>query len=95
MHCKRHETAGRIVFAFCDKNLIGKKFEENGIVLDLNRYRDFFKGSDLDLFNGPFQSINAVGKKSTDFLVDNGVAKREDVRFIQEIPVLQVFRMKG
>jgi hypothetical protein len=94
MHCKRHETRGKIVFAFCDKDLIGKKFEENGVILDLNRYRDFYKGSDINLFQGPFQSINAVGKKSTDFLVNGGLAKREDVRFIQEVPVLQIYGMK-
>jgi len=94
MHCKRHVMGRRIVFAFCDKDLIGKKLEEKGVVVDLEKYARFYVGEDLASFDGEFESINAVGKKSIEFLIKKGVARKEDVRYVQEVPIIQIYKIR-
>ena len=41
---------GRSVIAVCDSNLLGKKFEEKNLQLDLTA--DFYKGSEKTAFHG-------------------------------------------
>ncbi|MEM3364162.1 MAG: DUF424 family protein [Candidatus Micrarchaeia archaeon] len=94
MHCRRHEYKGKVVFALCDKDLIGKKLEEGSIVLDLDKYRNFYIGDDLESFDGTFESINAVGEKSTTFLIEKGIAAKKDLKYIAGVPILQVYKIK-
>ncbi|MCX8199885.1 MAG: DUF424 family protein [Candidatus Micrarchaeota archaeon] len=94
MYCKRHESKGKVVFALCDKSLIGKKLQDGNVMLDLDTYRSFYIGDDAALFDGVFESINAVGEESTSFLIRKGIAKKEDIKYICGVPVLQVYKIK-
>ena len=83
----------KLVVVLCDKNILGKKFTSGNKVLDLSS--NFYQGEerDAEYIKKALQRsyiINAVGKKSTDFLMDNSYAVSDDVRKIGKIPYLNI-----
>lgn len=92
MLIKVHE-AKRIVIALCDKELLGKKFEEENTELDLNG--EFFKGEEktedeikkmLIFYKKEDASFNIVGKKSCSLALEIGLIKEENIGKIAGIP---------
>ena len=89
---KIHKTKFRNVIALCDSELIGKKFEENDLQLDITER--FYKGEELEeeeiisiLKNADI--INAVGKESIELAIKAGVVSRQNVIKIAGIPHAQ------
>jgi len=87
----------RNVVAICDKELLGKKFEQENKQIELTE--NFFKGkemnSDQTLEFIKKQSkedatFNIVGKRSVDLALKAGVIKPEGIITIQEIPIALV-----
>jgi uncharacterized protein len=93
MYCKKHVFGTKIVIALCDKELIGKKLTEDKVIIDLDKFRYFYIGDDFNYLDERFDSINAIGKKSIDFLVKNNYLKdKKNVRKIEKIPHIQIFK---
>jgi uncharacterized protein len=93
MYCKKHVFGTKIVIALCDKELIGKTLKEGNITLDLDKFRDFYIGDDFKYLDERFNSINAIGKKSIDFLIKNKYLKdKKNVKKIENIPHIQIFK---
>jgi len=66
MIVKEHINEGKLILALCDKNLLGKKIEDQNIQLDLSS--SFYKGEEADIEElkkliKKAYIINAVGKK--------------------------------
>ena len=90
MLVKTHKDAdGMRLFAICDPDLIGRRFEEGKRQLDINR--SFYKGEEMDedalrkLLTGTF-TINACGKRSVELCILLGVVQRERVITIACVP---------
>ncbi len=94
MIVKKHLNEGKLILAICDSDILGKKFSENNIQLDLTS--NFYKGEELNdnelkkLCKIAF-SINAVGKKSISFLKKQGLAA--DILNVEGIPHTQIFTL--
>lgn len=83
----------RDVVAVCDKELLGKKFEEGKLQLDVKE--SFFKGKevskeeaseimiDMRLEDSTF---NIIGKKSIQTALESGIITKEGIRKIDNIP---------
>jgi len=88
MIVKVHEKDGRVLVAVTDSNLIGKKFSEGNIRLDLTS--DFYKGEEKteeetgDLIRNA-DHVNLVGKKAIELAVKEGIIEEENIITIQEI----------
>ncbi len=94
MIAKIHKTFdGRNVLAVCDSDLLGKKFEEKDLQIDLNSA--FYKGEEksekeiLELFKKA-STINLVGKKSVELGIKAGIIDKEKVIKIKGVPHAQV-----
>jgi hypothetical protein len=91
MILKRHKNLGRVVIALCDSEIIGKKFVEGEKRLDLSS--QFYNGQEMVEENikreirGAY-IINAVGKKSIEFLARFGISPR--VLKVDNVPYTQV-----
>jgi hypothetical protein len=93
MLVKLHKSY-RLIVAICDKELIGKKFFEGEMQLDLTG--GFFKGEEktpeevqeiiLDAVRED-ASFNIVGKKSCELAKKMGLVKSSGIRKIQGIPI--------
>lgn len=83
----------RDVVAVCDKELIGKKFEEGIFQLDIKE--NFFRGresskeevseimKDMKLEDSTF---NIVGERSVKIALDSGIINQENIGRIQGVP---------
>ena len=96
MIAKAHRSQHHIVLAVCDSDLLGKKFEENNIQLDLTA--DFYKGKEetdekIIVLMKAASIMNFVGKKSVGLAVKEGVINKDTVRKIKGIPHAQCVRV--
>ncbi|NMB66968.1 DUF424 family protein [Candidatus Woesearchaeota archaeon] len=83
----------RDIVALCDSELIGKKFEEGNLQLDIKE--DFFKGEDFNeeqasLILKKMEKEDAtfyiVGEKSINLCIKKDLIKKDFVKYIQGIP---------
>ena len=93
MFVKIHKSY-RPVVAICDKELLGKKFEQDNKVIELTS--SFFEGQEIDsekllekiqLLADEDSTFNIVGEKSIKIALKVGIIKPEGVIKIQNIPV--------
>lgn len=92
MIVKVHKRQDKTVVAVCDTNLIGKKFEDGDLQLDLGS--DFYKGEEMDekeagdlVRNADI--INLAGEESIRLGLAEGVIDEEHVLKIKGIPHAQ------
>jgi hypothetical protein len=96
MYLKIHERQNRKIIAVCDKDLIGKIFEEKDLQLKVSE--NFYKGSILpekeiiailkDAIN-----INLVGKKTIKLALKNNIISKENIIKIKGVPHAQVISL--
>lgn len=85
MIVKIHEVndgSGRKMVSVCDDDLLGKKFEEKGLVLDLTS--NFYKGEQKTEEKAAeiikcAHTANFVGKKSVDLGIKIGIINKKKV----------------
>ena len=94
IYLKRNINKESEVIAVCDADLLGKKFTENNLVLDITER--FYKGESLPneeiieiLKNA--RNINIVGKESINLALKAGVVEAENIIKIKNIPHALVF----
>jgi uncharacterized protein len=93
MYVKKHESKDRIVFAVCDEDLIGKKFQEGDLVLDVSER--FYKGEKKtneeikEIFMNS-SNINLVGKKTINFALKLGILNKDSIITVDGIPHAQI-----
>jgi len=92
MLLKIHDSY-RIVVAICDKELLGKKFEEGDKTLEIKPH--FYEGEEkteeeviksIKMAAAEDATFNIVGKKSIQAALKTGLINQEGVREIQGIP---------
>ena len=99
MMVKQHVTRDkRLLLAVCDSELIGKKFEDDKIQLDLSS--DFYKGEEMDeekvlKLMKCASMVNLVGKKSVSFGIKAGIVEKEQVIEVEGIPHTQGVVVRG
>lgn len=83
----------RDVVAVCDKELIGKRFEEDNFQLEVKE--NFFDGEETDeekaveimkQMSIKDSTFNIIGKKSVNTAIKAGIISKEEIRKIQDIP---------
>jgi len=86
----------RTIVAICDAELLGRTFVQGDAIIDLEKYRSFYEGNDvnedeaIELIRNA-KNINLVGEKSV------GAAKKalniehDNIKRIAGIPHLQIY----
>jgi len=96
MLIKIHESY-RDVVAICDKELLGKKFEQGKYQLDIKE--NFFKGDEtaeekaielIKHFLDEDATFYIVGKKSTACAIQAGIISKERIKKIDGVPFVLV-----
>ena len=90
MIVKVHRTQeGQILLAICDDELIGKKFEEGNLQLDISS--SFYKGEEKsvdelkELVKDAYM-LNIVGEKSIKFALENDLIEESHIIKIDNVP---------
>ena len=86
---KIHTAEKRKIVSICDENLIGKKFEEKNLQLDVSE--SFYKGqrlSEKEIFKiiKDADSLNIVGEESINFSLENKLIEESNIIKIKKIP---------
>jgi len=83
----------RDIIVVCDKELLGKKFEEGKFQLDIKE--NFYKGKEADSesiietmkkMSAEDATFNIVGEKSVNTALKAGIISKEEIRRIKGIP---------
>ena len=91
MHIKIHESYRKVV-AFCDSELIGKKFEEGKMQLDVRE--NFFKGEEIseEKAAAMLKSLalddaifNIVGNRAVNIAQEVGIIEKDNIGKIQGV----------
>ncbi|MFC1801666.1 DUF424 family protein [Nanoarchaeota archaeon] len=96
---KLHQNPdGQKILALCDKNLLGKKFEEGNRQLDLTS--NFYQGEEKseeeikELIKDAY-IINLVGQESLDLIKKLNLVEEEHIIRINNIPHAQIVLVRG
>ncbi|QLJ53422.1 MAG: hypothetical protein Sv326_1247 [Candidatus Fermentimicrarchaeum limneticum] len=86
------------IVAVCDAELIGKVLREGELVLNLEKYADFYNGEQADEESVERElltatSINLVGDKATGIAKRMKLVRDSDIKRIQKVPHVQVYRI--
>lgn len=89
----QHNSEGRLILTVCDSSVHGKKLEDGGIMLDLSS--KFYEGEEKDTaaverLMLQAYTIHAVGKNAVATVIKAGLATRENVKTVAEVPHVQV-----
>lgn len=93
MLVKTHQSY-RVVVSICDKELIGKNFEEGNKQLDLTG--EFYKGEEkteeqvkeiIEDMKTEDATFNIVGEKACKTALGLGLIKKSEILKIQNIPI--------
>ena len=89
---KIHKTY-RDVVAVCDKELIGKRFEQDKFQLDIKE--SFFKGDEISeeeltnlmqLYAKEDATFNIIGEKSINCALKAGIINKQGIKKIDNVP---------
>lgn len=89
MIIKIHKAEKRNIVSICDENLVGKKFYDKDLQLDVSE--SFYKGQNLseeetlEVLRGA-DSLNIVGKDSVKFALKNELIDETNIIRIKKIP---------
>ncbi|MBW3014901.1 DUF424 family protein [Candidatus Woesearchaeota archaeon] len=93
MIVKKHVThEGKVIIAICDSDLLGKKFEQDDLQLDLTS--DFYNGeekteSEIKEIIKEAYLLNIIGKKSIQFFLNLGIIDKDHIIKISGVPHAQ------
>ncbi|MFH1323142.1 MAG: DUF424 family protein [Methanobacteriota archaeon] len=96
MYIKQYDTWGKLIVAVCDKEIIGKKFQEGEMTLMLET--SFYKGAEASE-NEIKEALscatiaNIAGEKAIACAVECGCIDPDTVIFIDGIPHAQMVRI--
>ena len=89
MIVKIHNAEKRKIVSICDKNILGKKFEEGDLQLEVSE--SFYNGQGLsdketlEIINDA-DSLNIVGDSSIKFALKNKLIDKQNIIRIKKIP---------
>ena len=88
IYVKIHKSSGSFVTAICDEELIGKKFKEGKLVLDVSE--SFYKGNLIDDnkiedYLKDSINLNLVGERSCDTALKLGLILKENIITIEGV----------
>lgn len=88
-----YERGTDVLLAACDKELLGEKFEEEDIQLDVSE--SFYGGDECDKEKICDQIkrsnvVNLVGENIIDAVIEAGYGDEDDILYIDGVPHLQL-----
>lgn len=92
MIVKVHQTENGTLVAVCDTDLLGKRFEDGKLQIDLTG--DFYAGQEMDEDNAGdilrnCYTFNLVGEKAIELGLKEEVITHDDVKMIAGVPYAQ------
>ena len=93
---KIHESENKQLVAICDSELLGKVFEQNNFILDIDE--DFFGGDKADektILDSikTAHTINVSGNKIVEFLLSKNIIEKSHVKTIDNVKYVVIIKI--
>ena len=89
MYFKLHKTPEKCFISICDKELIGKQFEEDNLFLDIKE--SFYKGSLEEIkVSENISGVLFIGKKSIAYGLKKNLTDKSSIKKVKNIPFVEV-----
>jgi len=94
--CRTIQTGKGKIVAACDLDVLGDTYSEDGVRLEVKE--DFYGGEEKELHEvvenlRDFFTANLVGNELVEALVDEDIVKRGEVREVDGVKHVQLFRV--
>ncbi len=99
IYFNRFDSQKGIMIAMCDEELMGRVFREGRIKIDLLHYGGFYRGDLITeeeaarRIDRNVYSANIVGNRSVGVLVNLGIVKDDEVKTVQGVRFVHLFRV--
>ena len=99
IYLNKFDSPKGIMLAMCDEELMGRVLTEGKVEIDLEKYGAFYKGDLIseeeasDLVTEKVYSANVVGERSVSIFVRKGIVKQDEVRTVQGVKFLHLFKV--
>jgi len=95
-YMKVYRVGFEVLVAVCDKELIGKRFSDGFLKLEVSE--KFYKGEvvgedEILRFLRQATIANIVGERAVRIAVENGIIDAENIIFIEGVPHAQMVRI--
>jgi hypothetical protein len=96
MYVKIHNSRGREVVAICDDDILGKKFEEGDLFLNVNE--SFYKGEkksekEVEKILNESENLNLAGEKTISIALKLKIMDKENIIWIKGVPHAQLIQL--
>lgn len=87
------------MLAMCDEEVMGRLLKEGKVEINLRDYGGFYKGEliseeeALRQIDRKVYSANVVGDRAVGLLIKKGIVREEEIRTVQGIRYVHLFRM--
>lgn len=90
---KIHRSAGKTLLAACDEEILGKRFEDGNLVLDIKEgfYRGEKAGNEVVELFQKADIINIAGNKIISLAIKGGWVSKKGIIKVKGTPHAQVF----
>lgn len=93
MFVKIHKSKDKEILAVCDEDIIGKKFEQGDLCIEVSE--SFYKDKrvnrkELEALLITYDDINIVGKQSIEISLELNIIQKENIIYIKGIPHAQI-----
>ncbi len=97
VYIKRYETGRDVLVAVCDEELLGRRFTEGKLVLDVTK--EFYGGRliTIDEAIGELKEAtiaNIVGKNIVKEALKEGLIHEEAILWVKEVPHAQIVKIR-
>lgn len=99
IYINKFDSPKGIMIAMCDEEIMGRVLKEGKVEVDLKQYGGFYKGELISeeearrMIDKRVYSANVVGERSVKLLIDAGLVKPEEVKSVQGVPVVHLFKI--
>jgi hypothetical protein len=97
---KKHATEQGPIVAMCDEELLGKVLKQGKLLIDLEKYAEFYKGDLLSeeeawghVREDEIYSANVVGERSVAIMVRKGIVQKDEIKKVGKVPFVQVYNV--
>ncbi len=96
IYVKRYDLGEEVLIAVCDKELIGRRFEEGELLLHVSE--SFYKGeavTEVEMIASLKQAtiVNLVGERAVGCAIANSFIDEANVLYIEGVPHAQMVRI--
>jgi len=96
-YIRRMNYQGSLMVNICDEELLGKNIEGDSVNVNITKefFNEIVNENDITTILRKCSIANLIGKRVVDKTLSLGLAKKESIKIVSDIPFLMIFKFQG